>query len=61
MNGNWIIIIISLIPIFTSIKMIFKKNFGKKKLTKIKKILVLNGLGIKIISMTKIEVLIYIN
>ena len=29
MNGNWIIIITSLIPIFTSIKMIFKKNFKK--------------------------------
>ncbi len=29
MNGNWIIILISLIPIFTSMKMVFKKNFKK--------------------------------
>ena len=27
MNGNWIIILISLIPIFTSMKMVFKKNY----------------------------------
>ncbi len=27
MNGDWIIILISLIPIFTSMKMVFKKNY----------------------------------